>query len=68
MIKVKIVPINEIISSAVSSIQTGINEMAQVSVQIDIGKVTGIPILSRIGPSLNIKLETSRRSKNRFKI
>ena len=57
MIKVKIVPINEIISNAVSSIQQGIDNTKNVSVQIDIGKVTGISFLSKVGPAIEMKLD-----------
>ena len=58
IIKVKMVPINQITSEVTSNIKNSINNQKEVSVDISIGKVTGIPILETIGPEINMNLET----------
>ena len=40
MVKVKVVPINEIISKTVSNIQRKINNTGEVKAQMNIGKAT----------------------------
>lgn len=66
MIKAKIVPINEIVSEIVFNIKDKIDNTPEVSVQMNIGKVTGISMLSNIGPKFDIKMETARRGKCKF--
>lgn len=60
MIKAKIVPINKIISEVCSNIKGRIDKTEEAIVEVNIGKVTGIKFLSKIGPRFNIKLETGR--------
>ena len=58
IIKARMVPINKIISEVTSNIKSDINNNNEVSVEISVGKVTGIPILSAIGPKFNMRMET----------
>ena len=60
MIKAKIVPINKIISEVTSNIKNEIDSAGETTVEVNIGKITGIKFLSKIGPRFNIKMETSR--------
>lgn len=60
MVKARIVPINNIISETTNNIESCIDNTGEVNVQINIGKITGITFLSKIGPKINIKMETSR--------
>lgn len=63
MIKAKVVPINKIISDVTSNIKSEIDKAEETTVEVNIGKITGINLLSKIGPRVNIKLETSRSSR-----
>lgn len=60
MIKARIVPINNIMSQTITNIESEIDNIGEVNVKIDIGKITGISFLSNIGPQINIKMEASR--------
>ena len=60
MVKARIVPINEIINKAISNIETRIDNTPKTSIEINIGKITGISFFSSIGPKFYIKTETSR--------
>ena len=66
LIKSRIVPINEIISKVVTNIKREIDNTPEVLVQIDMAKVTGISILSNIGPKYNIRMECVRWGKYKF--
>lgn len=59
MIKAKIVPINEMISQITSNIKNEIDETEQALVQINMGAISGVSMLSKIGPKFNIKMECS---------
>ena len=60
MIKVKISPINEIMNKVAENIENRIDNNSTTSVEMNIGKITGITLLSVIGPRFKIKMETSR--------
>ena len=60
MIKARIVPINNIMSQTITNIESEIDNIGEVNVKIDIGKITAISFLSNIGPQINIKMEASR--------
>ena len=59
MIKTKIVPINNIISEVCSNIKNSIDKTGDILVEINIGKITGIDVLSKIGPRFSVKMETT---------
>ena len=60
MIKAKIVSINQIISNVTSNIKNNIDNTGEVSVQTNIGKISGIAFLSNLGLKFSMKMETSR--------
>jgi len=57
MISAKIVPINNIVADIVTNIQNKIDSKGTEKVYINLGKVSGITILSRLGPTFTIELE-----------
>ena len=59
MIKAKIVPINEMIAQITSNIKKEIDSTEQTLVQINMGAISGVSILSTVGPRFNIKMECS---------
>lgn len=59
MIKARIVPINKIISNITSNIKKEIDNTEQTLVQINMGAISGISMLSAVGPRFNIKMESS---------
>lgn len=59
MIKARIVPINQIISKITSNIKKEIDNTEQTLVEINMGAISGISMLSAIGPRFNIKMESS---------
>lgn len=61
MIKAKIVPINEMIAQITSNIKKEIDNTEQTLIQINMGAISGISILSTVGPRFNIKMECSGR-------
>lgn len=65
MLKARIVPINKIISEVTLNIKNRIDSAGKLSVQINIGKLSGISFFSNVGPSFNMKVETLGRSKSR---
>ena len=50
----------------VTNIKREIDNTSEVTVQMDMAKITGISILSNIGPKYNIKMESVRWSKYKF--
>lgn len=59
MVKAKIVPINEMIANITSNIKNEIDTREQTIVQINMGAISGISMLSAVGPKFNIKMECS---------
>ena len=57
-IEAKIVPINQLITEITGNIQAEIDNTDSVIVDINLGTISGISILSNISPKLKIKLES----------
>lgn len=57
LVSAKIVPINNIVSEIVANIQKNIDEKGTEKIYINLGKVSGLTILSYIGPTFTIELE-----------
>ena len=57
LISAKIVPINNIVSEIVSNIQKNIDSKATEKIYINLGKVSGVSVLSFLGPTFTIELE-----------
>lgn len=57
LVSAKIVPINNIVSEIVANIQKNIDEKGTEKIYINLGKISGITILSYIGPTFTIELE-----------
>ena len=58
-IEAKIVPINQIVTEITGNIQDEINNVSSITVDINLGSVSGISILSNISPKIRINLESS---------
>ena len=63
LLEVKSVPVNRLIANIVSRIQTRIDNSPRTTVYINTGTITGISVLSTVGPRFNIELETSRKDR-----
>ena len=59
MIMANIIPINEMVSKITANIKNQIDIREQTVVELNMGTITGISILSSIGPKFKIKLECS---------
>lgn len=68
LIQAKVNTINNIVSKITKNIQESIDSSDTGIVYINFGKVTGISILSYIGPTFKIELERARKNKHRYKI
>ena len=59
MVMANIIPINEMIAKITSNIKNEIDIREQTIVELNMGTITGISILSSLGPKFKIKLECS---------
>lgn len=58
MVKLNIIPVNEIISDVAVKIQEELNRAGSIDFNIQLGSFLGIKLFSGIGPSINIKMST----------
>ena len=65
LVQGKVDKINKLVSEITKNIQESIDSSDTGIVYINLGKVTGISLLSYIGPRFNIELERARKNRNR---
>ena len=58
MIKLNIIPVNEIISDVAVNIQKELNNVDSTQLSIRLGSFSGIKLLSGIGPKINIRISS----------
>lgn len=58
MIKLNIIPVNEIISDVALKIQKELNSVENAHFGIRLGSFTGVKLLSGVGPNINVRMST----------